>query len=39
MSRRRLQGGFSVVVGVHQGSILSPMLTVLEALPKEFRET
>ena len=42
MSSRRLQGeAFSVVVGVHQGSVLSPMLfiTVLEALPKEFRET
>ena len=41
MSRRRLQEGFLCGSGCSSGPVLSPMLfiTMLEALPKEFRET
>ena len=36
----RESGDFNVKVGVHQGSVLSPLLfiIVLEALSREFRE-
>ena len=36
----RVSGGFGVKVGVHQGSVLSPLLfiIVMEALSRTFRE-
>jgi len=40
MKNGRESGAFNVKVGVHQGSVFSPLLFIitLEALSREFRE-
>ena len=40
LMKGQVSAGFKVKVGVHQGSVLSPLLftVVLEALSREFRQ-